>query len=272
MSETDTVQNHPEYPVTTSSLCDDFSSLGIKPGDVVLVHSSLSALGWVSGGAPAVILALEEVLGADGTLVMPTHSGDLSDPSFWQNPPVPESWWPIIRETMTAYDPDMTPSRGMGIIPEVFRKQSGVLRSAHPHVSFAARGKYASQITENHELLGDLGDNSPLARIYDLDGWVLLLGVRHDHNTSMHLAEYRAVYPGKRIIRQGAPVLVDGKRQWVFFDALDWDSDDFETIGADYENQGGEIYRGKTGFGTSLLFRQKPLVDFAVQWMNENRK
>ena len=74
---------------TVDSLQTDFKALGIETGMVLLVHSSLSALGWVCGGAVAVIIALQKVLGETGTLVMPTHSTDLSDPSQWENPSVP---------------------------------------------------------------------------------------------------------------------------------------------------------------------------------------
>ena len=84
------------------------------------------------------ILGLEEVIGDEGTLVMPAHSSDLSDPSIWKNPAVPESWWEMIKENMPDFEPDLTPTRQMGAIPECFRKQSGVLRSNHPQVSFAA--------------------------------------------------------------------------------------------------------------------------------------
>ena len=125
-----------ETPATVESLQTDFKALGIEKGMVLLVHSSLSTMGWVCGGAVAVIIALQEVLGETGTLVMPTHSTDLSDPSQWENPPVPESWWQTIRETMPAYDSDLTPTRSMGKIAETFRKQNGVLRSAHPQSSF----------------------------------------------------------------------------------------------------------------------------------------
>ena len=129
-----------ETLATVESLQADFEALGVKKGMVLIVHSSLSAIGWVCGGAVAVIIALQEVLGETGTLVMPTHSTDLSDPSQWENPPVPESWWQTIRETMPAYAPDLTPTRSMGKIVETFRKQDGVLRSAHPLHSFCARG------------------------------------------------------------------------------------------------------------------------------------
>lgn len=109
-------------PVTKQSIMTDLSSLGVAPGMTLLVHSSLSAFGWVCGGPVAVILALEEALGRMGTLIMPTFSTDLSDPSEWQNPPVPKAWWNIIRQTMPAYDPDLTPTRDVGVVPECFRK------------------------------------------------------------------------------------------------------------------------------------------------------
>src|SRR6185503_14884857 len=125
MSEESVIQGSSAAPVTIPSLQADFTALGVTRGMTLLLHSSLSALGWVCGGPVAVILALEELLGADGTLVMPTHSSGLSDPGLWQHPPVPDSWWQIIRETMPAYDPDLTPTRQMGAIPETFRKQPG---------------------------------------------------------------------------------------------------------------------------------------------------
>ena len=139
MSEGQVVQKT-EIPATIDSLQADFRALGIRSGMVLLVHPSLRAMGWVCGGAVAVIMVLQEVLGATGTLVMPTHSTDLTEPSQWENPPVPESWWPVIREKMPAYHPDLTPTRSMGIIPETFRKQKGALRSAHPHHSLCAYG------------------------------------------------------------------------------------------------------------------------------------
>ena len=199
----------------------------------VIVHTALSKLGWVNGGAVALIQALMDTLTPEGTLVMPAHSGSLSDPVHWCNPPVPLEWQQTIRDTMPAYEPEITPTSCIGVVPEVFRNFPGVLRSSHPAVSFTAWGKQAAFITSGHELNYPLGDGSPLARLYDLGGYVLLIGVGHDRNTSLHLSENRSGL--MTIEKQGAPVLENGTRVWREFDDIDGDSDDFPPIGEAYE-------------------------------------
>ena len=258
---------------TVESLQADFKALGIEKGMVLLVHSSLSAMGWVCGGAVAVIIALQEVLGETGTLVMPAHSTDLSDPSQWQNPPVPESWWQTIRETMPAYDPDLTPTRSMGKIAETFRKQKTVLRSAHPLHSFCAKGPQASYIIGNHSLTYGMGENSPLARIYDLHGSVLLLGVGHSSNTSIHLGEYRSDFPSKRVVQEGAPISQADSRSWTTFENIDVDDSDFDRVGEDFlrSDAGKVVQRGKIGIADCQLMPQRAIVDFAVGWLSKNR-
>lgn len=270
--EFELVQRSKDYDlITVKSFRRQLQELGVHEGMTLLAHSSLSSLGWVCGGSQAVILALEEVLGNGGTLVMPTHSGDLSDPAIWQHPPVPEKWWQEIRDEMPGYAPDLSPTREMGAISECFRKQGGALRSNHPQVSFAARGKNATYIAGSHTLNFSMGEGSPLARLYELRGSVLLLGVGHGNNTSIHLAEYRADYPNKKTVRMGAPIVQDGKRQWVWFHDINFDDSDFEMIGTAFAKNTGLVVVGKAGLATAKLMPQRDLVDYAIRWMEGNR-
>jgi len=249
MREAEVIARTPE-PRTLRSLTADLQRLGVEPGSTVLVHSSLSKIGWVAGGAVAVVQALLAAVGPEGTLVMPAHS-NMSNPKGWQNPPVPESWWQVILDERPPFDPRTTPTRGMGAIAECFRSWPGARRSDHPEVSFAALGPNAEAITADHERDFMLGEGSPLARLYELDACVLLLGVGHANNTSLHLAEYRSG--------------VRGRDPLAMQEDIDLDADVFEELGAAW---GGGV-RGLVGSAESLLFRQRDAVDFAVAWLRE---
>jgi aminoglycoside 3-N-acetyltransferase len=259
-----------QHPNTITTLKRDFDALGVKTGSVIIMHCSLSKIGWTVGGPVAVIKALMQTLTTGGTLIMPTFSGDNTDPSQWENPPVPESWWNIIRNEMPAYHPDITPTRGVGKIVETFRKWPNVIRSNHPVSSFAAWGKYSRFITKDHELTADLGEDSPLARIYELNGQILLVGVSHENNTSLHLAEYRSDYPKKQYRLNGSAMLIDNKRQWVEWEELNIDSDDFEQLGKDFESKINYTSH-KVGLAEARLLSQRAMVDFAIEWFKKNR-
>ena len=261
-----------DHPITVDRLVADFEQLGVAPGATLLVHSSLKALGWVCGGAQAVVEALEHALRSYGTLVMPTQTTQLSDPETWSAPSVPESWWEEIRRFVPAYDPDFTPTAGMGIIPETFRKQPGVLRSSHPHFSFAAWGEGAEDITAEHGLEYGLGERSPLARLYEADAVVLLLGVGFSVNTSFHLAEYRGEFHTKATTTRHAPVRVEGHRRWKPFEDVVLDSSDFEQLGHDFvKHHAREVRSGRVGNARAVLFPQRSCVDYAVSWMHRKR-
>lgn len=265
MPETVELIERTPWPRTRESLAADMRQLGVTPGMTLLVHSSLSRLGWVAGGEVAVIQALLDVLGPAGTLVMPAHSGANSDPAYWQHPPVPEAWWPVVREHTPAFDPRLTPTREMGRIAELFRNWPGAVRSYHPMDSFAALGPQAEFITTNHSLDDGLGEGSPLARIYDLDGWVLLLGVGHGNNTSLHLAEHRLPNPPNRAENSSA-IMEDGRRVWRRYSSIELNEKPFPDLGADFD-QTGQVRIGHVGNAEARLFRQRPAVDFAVSWL-----
>lgn len=257
-------------PLTVDLIAEQLAACGLEAGQTVLVHSALSRLGWVTGGPVTVVQALLRVLTPTGTLMMPTHTSDNSEPSYWQNPPVPEAWWPVIREHSPAFDPAITPTRKMGALVECFRSWPGVLRSGHPTCSFAALGPHAAFLTNDHRLESTLGEHSPLARLYDLDGYILLLGVDHGNNTSLHLAEYRAEWPSKSYEQQGSAVYVNGERRWVTYAQLALDDADFSTVGDQYEAEHA-IPRGQVGRAQVRFMKQRPLIDYAVGWFERHR-
>ena len=112
-------------PGTVRGMVAQLATLGLPAGATVIVHASLSRLGWVAGGAQAVVTALLEAVGPGGTLVMPTHSRQLTEPSDWGNPAVPQSWWDVIRSETPAFDPRTTPTYFMGAVVECFRRFPG---------------------------------------------------------------------------------------------------------------------------------------------------
>jgi aminoglycoside 3-N-acetyltransferase len=269
MSE-QTVIERSTTPLTIPSLAPQLRACGLAEGQTVLVHLAMSKLGWIIGGEEAVILALLAAVGDTGTLMMVTNSSNNTDPYEWQHPPVPETWWQTIRDHTPAYNPLTTPTRGMGRVPELFRTWPGAVRSAHPAFSLAALGPHAEYLVADHALEEDSGDRSPLGRLHELDGHVLLLGVDHWNNTSLHLAEFRAHYPGKRNLRTGSAMLVDGRRQWVTYETLVTDPDDFGEIGAAFDRAHNIAVQQING-AEVRFFRQRLVVDFAVRWMEEHR-
>jgi aminoglycoside 3-N-acetyltransferase len=252
-----------------ATLADDLRQLGLATGDVVLVHASTGQIGFVAGGPQAVVEALLTVVGAAGTIVVPTHTPDNTDPAEWQHPPVPEAWWPVIRGEGPGFDPLRSPSHWMGVLAETVRTWPGTRRSHHPHVSFAALGPRAADITDDHRVDDALGEHSPLGAINRLDGKVLLLGVGHDSNTSLHLAEWRQPSP-PRGPRGGAVRRADGSSEWVTWTDVIEDESDFAALGADFEATGA-VRVGPVGNATTRLMDQRALVDFGTAWIAKHR-
>ncbi|WP_329548324.1 AAC(3) family N-acetyltransferase [Streptomyces sp. NBC_01356] len=249
--------------VTRDTVSAQLLSLGVRPGETLLLHSSLSSLGWVCGGAVAVVQGLLDTLGPDGTLVVPTQSGDLSDPALWSNPPVPEEWWPAIRAAMPAYDPLVTPARGVGVIPETVRNWPGALRSAHPQTSFAAIGPGAAAVVDGHAPDCRLGERSPLARLEDMGARVLLLGAGYDACTAFHLAEYRIPSP---LVEVGRPAAGG----WEEVTEVSISSERFDELGSDFERD-RPVVRGRVGAADTRLFPVADAVAYAERWLALHR-
>ena len=247
------------------------AQVGVTRGQAIMVHTSLSKLGFVCGGAQTMIEALLESVGAEGTIMMPAQSWKNLDPTSGVHWEEPEEWWQMIRDNWPAYHKDITPTNTMGAVAEMFRKWPGAVRSDHPARSVAAYGKYADYLTKNHDLSNIFGNASPIGKLYELDGYVLLIGVGYDKNTSLHLADVRAEYPGKRNCTEHSAVIENGKRVWKAYDTLFVDGEDFEQIGKAFEKEckGQKVTLGN---GTLSFMKQRELVDFAVSWIEKNRK
>ena len=250
-------------PRTRASLASDLRTLGVAPGDVVLVHCSLSAIGWVSGGAAAVILGLRDAVSETGTLVMPTQSAQLSDPGRWSQPAIPAGWHDLVRATMPAFEPRTTPSRDMGAVAEEFRTGPGVERSPHPTCSFAALGPMAQEITARQPLEDPFGEDSPVARLSGAGAVILLLGVGFERCTAFHLAERRA-WPDRPLVEDGAPLVVDGERRWVPYRRPPFDETAFPAAGRFLEEAG--IGRtGRVGSAFSHLLPMAGAIEQVVE-------
>ncbi|MBY8996787.1 MAG: AAC(3) family N-acetyltransferase [Candidatus Thorarchaeota archaeon] len=263
------VENTPE-PITKSRLVKDLRRIGVLPGDTISVHISMSRLGWIVGHEVTVIEALKEAVTEEGTLVMQAHSTGNTDPRNWNYPPVPESWWETIRSETPPYHPEITPLRGLGRVPALFRTMPDVYRSNHPHVSCTAWGKNARQIVVEHDLEDSYGDRTPWGALYRLDSKILLFGVDYESNTAFHHAEIKTSTPNTPTVTTGAAILENGERKWVSWDEIEYNSDDFNDLGEAFEKSIG--YEPMlVGQAESRLLPMKDIIDFAVEWFQENR-
>ncbi len=257
--------------ILKQDLLEGLQSIGIEKGQSIMVHTSLSSFGYVCGGAQVIIEALLEGVGEEGTIMMPTQSWKNLDPSYGVHWEEPEKWWPLIREHWPAYDKDITPTNTMGAVAEMFRKWPGTLRSDHPARSVAAYGKNAKYLVSQHDLSDIFGETSPLAKLYEIDGYVLLLGTGYDKNTSLHLADVRANYPSKHMEENSSAMMVNGKREWVTYSTLYVDGEDFEEIGKAFEETMA-VNKVRLGNAQLRFMKQRELVDFAIEWIEQYRK
>lgn len=256
------IENSKEL-ITVDKIVQALKDIGIKKGSTVIVHTKLSSLGFVCSGEIAIIEALMKVVTKEGTIVMPTQTGDLSEPAFWENPKVPQEWWDDIRSEMIPFDKEKTPTLGMGKVPEAFRKYPDVVRSNHPTVSFAAWGKHSNEVVKEHSLSFALYEESPLHVLQKLDADIVMIGTTYETTTSLHYAEYTRQYP--ILITQGSPVIINGKRQWVTYKEIPFNTDEFNEIGNDFEKE-NEIESVELGNSTIKKVSQRKLIKFAEEW------
>ncbi len=215
-------------PVTKSILVDALKKLGVTSGQIIEVHSRLSAFDYVVGGARTVVDALMEVSDKNGTLLMPVQNCDNSEPSDWENPAIAPELYHQIRNEIPPYHPIHSDVAYMGAVVENFRHRNGVVISSHPALSYAAWGRYAKLLCNRQSLHFPLAEESPTARLYELKGKVLLMGVDFDKCTCLHLAEYRCECRPIKIC--GASMSGENGNVWKKYLDLDIDSEVFPKI------------------------------------------
>jgi aminoglycoside 3-N-acetyltransferase len=229
----------------TTDLVQQLRDFGVREDGVLLVHTSFRACqgrggrGAVEGGPLGLIRALRAALGPKGTLVMPT-----------------------MTDGESVFDPASTPTTDMGIVAETFWRQPGVRRSTHPGASFAAEGPHAERICQPQPLSPPHGPDSPVGRVHDLDGQILLLGVRHSENTTIHLAEAIAKVPYS--VEHPCVVEIDGVARTLMIAETDHCCEKFVLADA-WLRERGLQREGKIGNADARLCNARDVVSVVTE-------
>jgi aminoglycoside 3-N-acetyltransferase len=245
----------------------------VHAGQTVMLHASVRKIGWLVGGPEVVLASILDVLTPSGTLMMFAS---------WEDNPYDLVRWTkerqdaYIREC-PGYDPKCSRAdrKQMGILTEYLRTWPGAYRSRHPF-SYVAVGEHAKWITADHPWQYRDGKGSPLDKLCELSGSVLLIGAPIANVTLLHHAESIADVPNKRIDRYKMPVVINGKSLWMDFEEydstlgiVDWPDDYFETIVREYLEAGNGC-TGRVGDADSHLFDSVTLNAFGIRWMEEH--
>ncbi len=230
--------------IDRSEITRQLLTLGVEPGGVLVVHTAFSRVAPVEGGPTGLIEALRDALGPSGTLVMPSMADSSDDP----------------------FDSASTPCGGMGVVADTFWRMPGVLRSDSPH-AFAASGPKAARITVPHPVDLPHGLDSPVGRVHELAGQVLLLGIGHDANTTIHLAENIA---GVRYRRAHYVTLLNaGQRVRYEYAETDHCCQNFALMDEWLEARGLQR-RGTVGHAEARLARSRDVVESAIVRLRDN--
>ncbi|MGB3337803.1 MAG: aminoglycoside 3-N-acetyltransferase [Devosia sp.] len=251
-------------PATRPELARQLAALGLDAGDALLAHVGLRSVGAVVGGPDALIGALRDAVGPDGTILAYCD---------WQLDEAHAD--PALREHVPAFDPASSRSiRHNGTFPELLRTTPGARRSASPGASCAALGGRAEWFVADHALDYGYGPQSPFGKLVAAGGKTLLVGAPLETMTLLHHAEHLADIPDKRLLRYEAPILVDGQKVWRQFEEFDTGDPVVEGLAGDYFEEvvedflaTGQGRRGLVGNAASVLVEARPVVDFAVAWL-----
>ncbi|MBX9692257.1 MAG: AAC(3) family N-acetyltransferase [Cyanobacteria bacterium] len=256
-----------------TQLLQEFRQIGLLPGDAVMVHASMRAVGNVLGGPDVLIDAILETITAAGTMLVYTGcESPFDDLGRGIYSPSDEQF---ILEHCPLFDPSTArANREFGIIAEFFRSRLDAVSSRSVSARMTAVGAKADWITADHPLNNGLGEGSPLDKLCQLSGKVLLIGSDHDNVTLLHYAEAISSVPDKRVVHIKVPLLADGSKQWV--DVVEYNSSTgirywsdrfFAHIVDEFIETSMSVRSAKIGGAFSFLLPARALVDFALPIM-----
>ena len=260
------------------SLAADLRRLGLAAGDIVMVHSSVRAVGDVIGGPDMIHLAVEDAVSPGGTVVMVLGCSEGYD-DVGRGHLSPEEEAELLAH-MPAFDPATArAARDNGMLVEFFRTWPGTISSAAVTTRIGARGPRAAWLTEPAPLVFPFGKGSAFERLLEVRSKILMLGAEHDTVTLLHYAEQEADFPDKIVKRYRMPVLRDGRRVWV--DGAEYDSstgahanwpDRFFAEILDAFIAKAAPAAGKVGDAASVLLDARALIAFAIPAMERVAK
>ncbi len=260
-------------------LVSDLKALGVRQGDLLMVHASLRRLGLarsagVEDGATLLLDALDEAVGEDGTLLMVLGSQYAQDHVNGH----PAQARAALLEGTLPFDALNAPVlEEVGHLAEAFRQRAGTKVSHNPSGRFGARGHKAQALLQAQPWNDYYGPGSPLEKLVAWGGRILRLGANPDTVTALHYAEYLADLPHKRRTRWDYLLASPEGPKHVFIECLDdakgiadWEGDDyFAEITRTYlrERPHGA---GKVGQADSQLIDAADMVGFGARWMERN--
>ena len=240
-------------------LCSQLRALGIQKGMTILVQANMKKLGYIIGDEQIVIEALMDVVGYEGTIIVPTFTYNLLDPAC-QADSIDRKYWRDIRQYSLAYDKKRSAPSSDDTLACQFLRNEGVLRSSHPLYSFAAWGKYAKFICNEHPLHYGLNEDSPLGKLCELNGSIVLLGCDYADCVLYKLASYKLVQAPIKVI--SAPIQTATTFEWKHMLDIAFDHIIYPDMKVLLEEH-GLISIGEIGSCEATMFAAKDAVDLA---------
>lgn len=215
--------------ITKEDIKQQLQNIGIQRGMLLLVDACSENMGYISGGIQMFIEALMDCVGYEGTIVMPAFTQRNVDPACKGADKINRENWDIVRDHAAPFHKKLHAPDTKDEMVHQFLRNDGVLRSYHPIYSFAAWGKYAKIICDKHPLHFGLSKESPLGKLSELNGFVLLAGCGYEDCTIFQLARYSGEQLPIKIL--SSPIEQNNQVVWKDMLDLEMNTNGFEVIG-----------------------------------------